>query len=229
MGSLQRFDLRKYADRYGLSVFFETGTFRGAGVRRALECSFTQIFSVEIIDEFYDEVAAEFDDVGSVKLVHGDSVAALAENLPAIDGSIFFWLDAHFPGADGGLQVYNSSYDEAIRLPLESEIRTIKKLRDDRKDVILIDDLRIYETGEYERGNLPAEIKPPAVSGIDFIFDLFGESHHILRLGYDEGYLLLLPNSAPPKIYVTRKLSEFDSGKPRISILRKLVRWLKSG
>jgi hypothetical protein len=229
MGSLQRFDLRKYADLYGLSVFFETGTFRGDGVQKALQCSFEKMFSVEIVPEFFHTASARFDGSPAVTLIYSDSVTAMEKWLPTIKANTFFWLDAHFPGADGGLEEFNSGREESIRLPLESELRTIRKLRSIGDDVILIDDLRIYEAGEYDRGNLPEEIRPPAISGIEFVFELYGDTHHILRLSYDEGYLLLLPNKYPPAIFVTRMLNEFPDAKlkPDTVFSKKASNWLR--
>lgn len=207
MGSLQRFDLRKYADHYGLSVFFETGTFQGEGVERAIETSFDRILSVEIIDEFYRTIAGRFAEFNNVKIIHGNSVSALEQILPEIKGNILFWLDAHFPGADGHLTDYNHEQEDSIRCPLEFELQAIKSVRAGREDVFLIDDLRIYECGPFANGDLPANIRRP-FGGIDFAYRLFANSHHILKLFDDDGYLLMLPNSSQPKLYIQRTYNE---------------------
>ena len=76
--------------------------------------------------------------------------------------------------------------------------------------MIIIDDLRMYEPGEYEGGALPAHIRPPT-GGIDFVYRLFSDTHHIVKLSYDEGYVLLLPNDDLPKIYIRRNMADMNS------------------
>ncbi|MEQ1920944.1 MAG: hypothetical protein ABL952_00415 [Pyrinomonadaceae bacterium] len=208
MGSLFRFDLRRYAETYDLPVLFETGTFRGNGVRIAVDAGFEQIFSVEIVDEYYRANVEGFSDQHNVTIIKGESAAVLGKTVSEIKGNILFWLDAHFPGADGGLCSYNSCEDEAVRCPLEHELETIKACRPDRNDVFIIDDLSIYEAGDFGNGPLPSHINKPANSSLDFIDRLYSDTHHIIRLYDDEGYVLLLPNELPPKLYLIRTLSE---------------------
>ena len=204
MGSLTRFELARYREHYGLTSFFETGTFYGGGVREALDAKFERVYSVEIIDQYFEENVERFRDRDNVTLLKGHSVDVLAQTLPDLEGNIFFWLDAHFPGADGGLRDYNAEVDESIRCPLEAELETIKRHRAGCEDVFLIDDLRLYERGEFEGGDLPSNIRRPGSNGIDFIYRLFSDSHHIVKLFYDEGYVLMLPIGLMPKIYVRR-------------------------
>lgn len=208
MGSLFRFDLGRYADTYDLPVLFETGTFRGNGVQLAIDAGFKKIFSVEIIEEYYLANVERFKDQPGVNLLHGESAKCLGDTVGTIKENILFWLDAHFPGADGGLCSYNSCEDETIRCPLETELETIRALRQDRDDVFIIDDLSIYETGNFGNGPLPPHIDKPVNAGLDFIDRLFSKTHHIVRLYDDEGYVLLLPYSLPPKLYVRRTFSE---------------------
>ena len=205
MGSLNRFDLARYRGHYGLNALFETGTFHGDGVQAAIEAGFDRIISVEIIDEYFTENRKRFAHDDRVQILHGESRWALEEILPGLEGPIFFWLDAHFPGADGGLRDHNAEPDEAVRCPLESELEIIRQHRPHGLDVILCDDLRLYETGPFEHGDLHPAIRRPPGDGIDFINRLFGDTHHVLKLFYDEGYVLLLPIAQVPKIYVRRE------------------------
>ena len=208
MGSLSRFDLSRYREHYGLGAFFETGTCWGDGVQYAVDAGFERIFSVEIMDEFFDASSERFKDLDHITLIKGESVTALEQTLPDIEDNILFWLDAHFPGADGGLKDYNAPTDETIRCPLETELEVIQKHRAGREDVFVIDDLRIYEQGPFKSGNLPEYIERPPNASIDFVFRLFSESHHIVRLYDDEGYVLMVPLSSMPKLYITRKISD---------------------
>jgi hypothetical protein len=138
-------------------------------------------------------------------------------------GPIFFWLDAHFPGADGGLLDYNAEADESVRCPLESELEVISKGRPAAGDVILIDDLRIYENGPFEHGDMAPDIRRPPGNGIDFIYRLFGDTHHIIKLYYDEGYVLLLPDNGMPKIYARRPLKKAHQGEVASLIARDSI------
>ena len=111
-----------------------------------------------------------------------------------------FWLDAHFPGAEEGLNDYNDESREIYRLPLEKELEIISKRTGVYNDVIIIDDLRIYENGDFESGNLPSNINRPSTPGVKFIYDLFEKTHEILRCYKHEGYLILLPKKSPDRL-----------------------------
>lgn len=221
MGTLHRFELSRYREHYDLATLFETGTLRGDGAQAALDAGFEKIFSVEMIEEFFAASSERFAEQENVVILQNSSVAALDGMLPDIDTGIFFWLDAHFPGADGGLRDYNAEADESIRCPLESELEVIKTHRGDRKDVILIDDLRMYETGPFENGEMAERIRRPSGNGIDFVYRLFGDTHHIVKLYFDEGYVLLLPIDSTPKIYVRRVIRDVDGEIGRLLAQQK--------
>ena len=208
MGSLYRFDLERYAETYDLPVLFETGTFFGYGVQLAINAGFEKIFSVEIIDEYFTANVERFSDQENVTILKGESAAVLGDTVGEIESNILFWLDAHFPGADGGLCHYNSCEDEAIRCPLEHELEIIRARRPGRKDVFIIDDLNLYEIGDYAAGNLPDYINRPPNANLEFVDRLFSETHHIVRLYQDQGYVVLLPNDISPKLYIHRTLAE---------------------
>lgn len=69
----------------------------------------------------------------------------------------------------------------------------IKSLRPNFNDVIIVDDLRIYETGPFKGGNMPDNIIPPAKRNIDFVYELFSKSHDIIKLYDDHGYIVIVP------------------------------------
>jgi hypothetical protein len=72
------------------------------------------------------------------------------------------------------------------------------------KDIILVDDLRIYEEGDFDSGNLPGNVLPPKVRNTQFAEALFGDTHQIIKSFRDEGYLILLPKNV-------KKLSSFQN------------------
>ena len=203
MGSLKRFKLDKIAKEYQASYFIETGTSKGEGVAYALETPFTKIISIEIMPSIAEQARERFRSFPAVEIITGPSVAALASTLPAVNGNCIFWLDAHFPGADEGVIAYDAEENEDFRLPLEKEIETIRSRREGFRDILIIDDLRIYEEGPYENGNAPADTLPKNARNIDFLDRYYGQSHIIEKSFLDEGYILAFPkkqNSPQPSL-----------------------------
>ena len=196
MGSISRFNLTEIATDYNCLYFVETGTWKGDAVAYALQTNFSKIISVEIVADLAATAKRRFEFDKNVRIIKGDSVSVLSKELPLLQGNCIFWLDAHFPGADEGLLGYEAENNEDRRLPLEKEIEIISLSRPDFKDVLIIDDLRIYEDGPYDNGNAPADTLPRTSRNIDFIFHHFNATHHISRLYRDEGYIILTPISA---------------------------------
>ncbi len=195
MGLINRFDLSRIIREYRTPYFFETGTFKGEGVDYALQSPFEKIVSVEIIGTIADEAKSKYEAQHKISIIENNSVSALAAEIPKLDKNCIFWLDAHFPGADAGITRYDDG-DESVRLPLQKEIETISRLRANFKDVLIIDDLRIYEDGPYQNGNVPADALPKANRDIGFIYHSFGASHVILKSYIDEGYILMFPKAS---------------------------------
>lgn len=70
----------------------------------------------------------------------------------------------------------------------------IRKYRPHCRDVIIIDDLRIYEDGPFRHGNLHPEIPrlPEVLRDVDFVWRIFPD--RVIKRNYrDEGYLLIYP------------------------------------
>jgi hypothetical protein len=111
------------------------------------------------------------------------------------DERILFWLDAHFPGADYKLRNYADTKDESVRLPLRDELALIKHHRPNNADMIIIDDARIWLDDDFDDGPMPAALADcrPSELGIQFIYDLFGDSHFIEVLRRQQGYIVLTP------------------------------------
>lgn len=195
MGSIAKFDLQRVISDFNTRVFFETGTWKGDGVAYALEFPFEKIISVEIVPGIAAQAVERFAGESRVEIFEGSSQDILKKELQGIRQNCLFWLDAHYPGADEGIEEYNADMDEELRLPLENELKVIRDLRGKRQDVIIIDDLRIYENGPYEKGNAPSDTLPKRSRDLDFIEKEFSDTHHINRSYLDEGYLILLPKS----------------------------------
>ena len=193
MGRLKRFNLHKLIAATNASYLFETGTWKGDGLAFAAKFPFKKMYSSEIIDSVAKRAKDRFKNDKRVEIINASSIDALQSQLPSINGNCIFWLDAHFPGAEQGLNEYNENEDEEIKLPLQRELEIIASRKHRFNDVILVDDLRIYEEGNFDSGNLPDNVLPPKVRNTFFAEHLFGDTHHIQKSFRDEGYLILLP------------------------------------
>jgi hypothetical protein len=194
MGSLMRFNLDDMFNKYNVQTFVETGTARGDSLAYAASHpEFSQLFSCEIEPLLAAGACCRFNEDQRIQIMRTDSgqfmqMISLMDFAPAL-----FWLDAHYPGAGFGLAEYDADIPETIRLPLGRELNHIKKNRNGQ-DVILIDDLRIYETGEYEDGPLPDDTPgKPVPNGANWIREMFSETHEAFTIIRDQGYLLLRP------------------------------------
>jgi hypothetical protein len=105
----------------------ETGTFKGDGVKRALD-DFDIVYSVESDEALYREAVGRFANNPRVCLIHGDSGEFLEELW--IPQPVVFYLDAHWYGKG-----------EKTPLPLLRELQAISGRP--FKDVVIIDDMRL--------------------------------------------------------------------------------------
>jgi hypothetical protein len=196
MGHLNRFNLQSIIDTSNTKILVETGTGTGSSLRYALSYPFEKIYSIEIMAELQNKNIETFSKHSNCILINKSSKEGLIEALHYIpqDQNILFFLDAHFPGTDDGTLAIKDTQDKDLRIPLECELEVIKKIRDISNDVFIIDDLRIYEDNNYEHGNWSGR-EIYGGNGIDFIYNLFGDTHIIRRDLRDEGYILLTPKS----------------------------------
>jgi len=211
MGSLIKHDLNNLIDEYDLVNYVETGTGEGECLSHALKFPFEMCFSVEIYDQIYQAAISKFASLSKLYhkecfLYHGESAEKLPEILEELDDDpVLFFLDAHFPGADFKYEDYDAVEDEDVRVPLKKELKIISDKRDTSRDVFIIDDLWLYEDGEYESGNLQGHLdkhfpemnytREKLAGGQDsnFIYEMFSKTHNITVDKRDQGYLLLFP------------------------------------
>ena len=194
MGELYIHNLQDYIDKFGLTVFIETGTGKGIGIYHALKYPFTKLFSIEFIYELWRECADKIND-SRLQLYRSDSVNGLDEILFKIskEERVLYWLDAHFPGADFKFNGYDHLKEKReLHKPLEAEFNIIFSKRDISKDVFIIDDLRIYEEGNFELGQW--ELKHLyGEPNLNFILDRIKNTHNIIRDYRHQGFLILTP------------------------------------
>ena len=194
MGQLnEAIEVKNVLDFYDIKNFVETGTGIAEVVRAVHDVdSSLNIHTIEVVPEIYDQNKIKFSYLTSVNWHLGQSAEVLGEVVPTLEGNTLFWMDAHFPGADFGLSSYGDEKDMDKRLPLKKELETIVAGRDVSNDVIVIDDLRIYEDGPFETGNWDERTKYGG-DGIGFIEEMFEKTHYIGRSYNAQGSVILFP------------------------------------
>lgn len=206
MGHLAHFNLAHIRVFHKCRSLVETGTADGNGVQAALQAGFETIHSVEIMPKIAQAARLRFDEFKQVRIWEGASAACLPQILELLpEGPALFWLDAHFPNAHGHGGNYVSEPDAAKRLPLQDELQMIRAARPEARDVILIDDARIYVPGPYGDGDAPPEVIEATAGlvdrgpqALDFVRDLYGKTHGFVIDFEHQGYGMLFPRLAPP-------------------------------
>lgn len=196
MGQLKEaIQVKNVLDFYDIENFVETGTGAAEVVRSVSNINNKlNVHTIEIIEEIYEKNKVSFSYLNNVNWHLGQSSDVLLNILPDLKGNTLFWLDAHFPGADFGMASYGDEPDLDKRLPLKSELEIIVKNKDVKNDVFVIDDLRIYEDGPFEDGSW-ADRKKYGGDGIEFIDELFEETHYVVRSYNKQGFVILFPLS----------------------------------
>ncbi len=91
--------VRSFAERFGLKVLIETGTYHGDMVE-AMKGHFSQIYSIELSKELYEKANKRFAGEKKIKLIHGDSGIELGKLIGRLDQPALFWLDGHYSAGE---------------------------------------------------------------------------------------------------------------------------------
>ncbi len=126
--------LRSFADRFGLTILVETGTYFGDMIN-AMKDDFDQIYSIELSKELYEGAKRRFKGEGKVELIHGDSGSELGKLIHKIDRPALFWLDGHY---SAGVTARGDN-----DTPIYGELTHILDSQD-KGHVIIIDDARCF-------------------------------------------------------------------------------------
>lgn len=192
MGDLKIHPLEIYSKDLSDYVFIETGTGMGEGLSYAKKYPFQRLHSIEYVTEIYNKVNPILSDYRTF-IYNGSSESELPKILSTeYQSKVLFWLDAHFPGADFHLNDYNFMKDHPEHMPLSKELDLIKNCKDISKDIFIIDDLQLYEQGNYENYN-PEFVKIYGKIGSINFEDIFSSSHTLHRIYRHQGFLIALP------------------------------------
>lgn len=193
MGSLSNFNdtcvsINEIKTKYDLNVFVETGCFQGNTLRYMTGYNFERMYSCDIDKEMIDRCS---NISPNLELFLGTSVEFLKQLLPTLTADrILFFLDAHLPEHDknSGTVILESEHN----FPLREELEIINKYRKDKNDVIVCDDLRIYEDGPFEGGNWD---KRKNYKDLDLSF-LSIYNYKVEKFYNHEGYIFLTKDIA---------------------------------
>jgi hypothetical protein len=128
---LKQRTVRDYAQRYGLRILVETGTYYGEMVV-AMKDRFAEIYSVEFDSALAQRAAKKFARWPHIHILEGDSQKVVPELLKSLKEPTLFWLDAGYYGW-AGLHGNEKRLTSEIEAVLSHHIQ---------QHVILMDDAR---------------------------------------------------------------------------------------
>lgn len=169
--------------------FFQTGTFLGDGILNVMKYKFKTYISIQILLQNYNKAKQRLKDFENVILYKGNSNELMPVALKACskEEPILFWLDCHLPD---WYQGYKKQYDIDTKFPLINQLQTILKYRNG-KDVIIIDDLGMYEYGAYERETFPQHMRNWNTA-LEEVLDKF-HNYNIIKSYKGSGYIIMEP------------------------------------
>jgi hypothetical protein len=126
--------VKTFAQKYGVRVFIETGTFLGDMVA-AVTSDFDRIYSIELSEDLFNQVAKKFAGYNHITILHGDSFQVLPGILRQINVPCLFWLDGHYSSENAEKGRGKSSIILELKQIYAHPIKN---------HVILIDDARLF-------------------------------------------------------------------------------------
>jgi hypothetical protein len=137
--AMKQLAVKNLAQKYGIRVFIETGTFLGDMVG-AVTSYFDRIYSIELTEDLFNRAAKKFAAYNHVTILHGDSFNVMPEILRHIDVPCLFWLGGHYSS--------ENNEKEKREATILKELKQISAHRV-KNHVILIDDAHLF-TGRKE-------------------------------------------------------------------------------
>jgi len=128
---LKQRTVREYAERFGLKILIETGTYYGEMVS-VMKGRFARVYSIESDTGLARQASRMFARNPNIQILEGDSGQVLPALLNSITEPALFWLDAGYYGW-AGLE----KYKRRLSVELEAILRHPVK-----GHVILMDDAR---------------------------------------------------------------------------------------
>ena len=191
MGSLAGFNqkcknISWIKDKFNQNTFVETGCFQGSSLEYAFNLGYEKVYSCDVNLNLVNHCKQRFKDK-NINLYHLDSSDFLKEIMPLLPKqSVLFFLDAHLCGwYSGGPMTTDFAHD--VNFPLEKELDIIFNKRAEFDDIIVCDDLRMYEDGPFEGGSWPDRLNVSSALSTDFLYKY---NKKVSKFYADEGYIL---------------------------------------
>lgn len=204
MGNLFKLDIKPVLEKFNIKNFIETGTLYGDCIKNVLYTghNFDKIYTIEIVEILAESAGLQFGDNKTVSVINSNSVDGLVQIFDKeLKGPTMFWLDAHFPGVDSGHN--NMNMNDEHNMPLKEELELIKKHRSNCNDVIIMDDMWIFKdfpelpvTFDQHMINHGRTLRRSHLTNedsIDWITDMFKDTHTSKTVLIDQGFLILFP------------------------------------
>lgn len=155
--------------KYVNPVFVETGSYTGNGIQEALDANFSEIYSIELSEKYFNFCCKRFNKNKNIHIIRGDSSIVLYDLITGINENITFWLDGHCSEGDTAKGIYYT--------PLIQELEQIKK-HHINTHTIIIDDMRLWKEGDIKIG-----------FGKNKIIETIMEINNNYQLFYENGYV----------------------------------------
>ena len=130
----------KYAHKFNVSLFVETGTYL-AFMIDAMKDNFRELYSLELSQTLFERAVNKYVNYPHIHFLHGDSAIILPELLKKLNQPCLFWLDGHYSGG--------VTMKADIETPIIAELKAILD-HQIKNHIILIDDARLFNgTNDY--------------------------------------------------------------------------------
>ncbi len=126
--------IKKYAKKFSLDIFIETGTYLGSTIL-SVRNLFDDIYSIELDGALFEKARNKFMPYPHINILRGDSSKVLPIILSKIDKPALFWLDGHYSAGITAKGDLNTPILKELKLILNHKIK---------KNIILIDDARCF-------------------------------------------------------------------------------------
>ena len=204
MGNIRNLDIKPYIHQYNTQIYLSLGAGYGTDIFNSLVYPFSNILSVEIIEEQVELLQKFFRFDNRVKIFCDTTENFLKQVLPKIpiNTNLFIYCDAHFKGADMGFYDFDEEKNEDLKLPLFRELNIIKELWVDRggQSVIIADDISLFDRSDrkyesdHKLSNLSSKIMPQKYDNyLPKFINLFKDTHNSKILTKENGWLILTP------------------------------------
>ncbi len=131
---IKQLTVKTLAQKYGIRVFIETGTFLGDMVA-AVSCDFDRIYSIELSEDLFNRAVKKFAGYNHVTILQGDSFQVLPEILRHIDAPCLFWLGGHYSSGNTEKEKREAAILEELKQVFNHPIKN---------HAILIDDAHLF-------------------------------------------------------------------------------------